>query len=484
LTPGLLNTSAMTSIAANVAHDLRAQVALVLSLPLYSDAALAFGCVVAAEVLRRRDGRVLYLSLIVASILVSVGSAIAPAFSALFAFHVAHGFLAGMLLITALPPTFVSFPKQRVPTTVLVLVPALFGASTLAPLAGALVARSDAWRALFWIEALVGVLAFALALHALRQRRPAAANAPIDFYAIGMSGLATILLYAGAGNLATHDWTYLAAAIPFAAGLAAIVALLVGEALRKAPLLPVKSMLRALPVIGLVATASGGAIFAANQQTALLLFANVARLDPVRAGIALSPEFALAVVGGLLFAIGLRTRWLPAFTFAGLLALGVGTVMLHLALREHPGSGQIAAAMAVAALGAGLTVTPGLFIAALSVERAFVGGAIATLQLLRLTFSFVTAPGVEHTVLVHGTSPVALLRFIQSPQSIAPSNIPALRADLLAGMSAANGFVIAGTVLALLFVLVMFVRYGAFPRKPDLEAFLDRGEPAFETPRL
>jgi hypothetical protein len=113
-----------------------------------------------------------------------------------------------------------------------------------------------------------------------------------------------------------------------------------------------------------------------------------------------------------------------------------------------------------------------------------VGGAIATLQLLRLTFSFVTAPGVEHTVLVHGTSPVALLRFIQSPQSIAPSNIPALRADLLAGMSAANGFVIAGTVLALLFVLVMFVRYGAFPRKPDLEAFLDRGEPAFETPRL
>ena len=52
----------------------------------------------------------------------------------------------------------------------------------------------------------------------------------------------------------------------------------------------------------------------------------------------------------------------------------------------------------VAALGAGLSVTPGLFMVALSFERSLVARALALLNLLRLTGGFISAPGVEHTI--------------------------------------------------------------------------------------
>ena len=52
----------------------------------------------------------------------------------------------------------------------------------------------------------------------------------------------------------------------------------------------------------------------------------------------------------------------------------------------------------IAAFGAGLSVSPGLFLVALSFERALLGRAIALLNLFRLTGGFISGPGVEHTI--------------------------------------------------------------------------------------
>ncbi|MGZ3498054.1 MAG: MFS transporter [Vulcanimicrobiaceae bacterium] len=484
LTPGLINTSAVQSIAPVIAADLHVPIWRVLGLPIYSDAALAFGCVLAAELSRRFEGRYLYLWLIAASTAVTIGSAAAPNYGVLFVVHMLHGLLAGMILIVGLPAVFTTFPKERVPITVVVFVICLFGATTLSPLVGGFLVHVHVWRPLFWNEAFLGCVALVLALLVLGERQPNARYAPIDTYALSMSALATALLYTGVGNLETHDWTYLPAAIPFGAGIIATIALLAGEAVRENPLLPVRALLRVLPVVGLAATASGGAIFTADQQIAGYLLTRVAQLDPFQAGVKLLPEFALAACGGVLFAIGLRTRWLPLFTLTGLVALALGSIVLRFVTVSDPRISAISLAMAIAALGAGLTVTPGLFIASLSVERKLVGGAIACVQLLRLTFSFITSPGVQHTIIVHSRSPEAMRVFLEQITRVSAAEHQRLIGPLLAGMTAAADFVIGGAMLAIAFVVTMLVYFHPRPQKPDLDAFFDEGRPAFDSPPL
>ena len=59
LFPGLINTSAIALAAAVIGPDLGVAPDVAASLPLISDAALAFGCILAAELVRRIDGRTL-----------------------------------------------------------------------------------------------------------------------------------------------------------------------------------------------------------------------------------------------------------------------------------------------------------------------------------------------------------------------------------------------------------------------------------------
>jgi hypothetical protein len=67
-------------------------------------------------------------------------------------------------------------------------------------------------------------------------------------------------------------------------------------------------------------------------------------------------------------------------------------------LNPWPSARQVTALSFLAGLGSGCAVTPGLLLVALTYERAQVGRAIAMLNLLRLTGTYVTGPLTEHSI--------------------------------------------------------------------------------------
>ena len=173
LFPGLINTSAIALAAAVIGPDLGVAPDVAASLPLISDAALAFGCILAAELIRRVESRTLYFWLLGVSLATSLASAVAPSFPVLLAAHVVHGLVAGMLFVVVLPPLVIGFGSKKLGASASVLVPALFGAATLGPLVGGLVASPGLWRSIFAVETVVAIVAMVLARGVLAKARTA-----------------------------------------------------------------------------------------------------------------------------------------------------------------------------------------------------------------------------------------------------------------------------------------------------------------------
>ncbi|MEA2719338.1 MAG: hypothetical protein QOJ39_1202, partial [Candidatus Eremiobacteraeota bacterium] len=263
LFPGLINTSAVALAAPVIGRDLGVTPDAAAAIPLISDAALAFGCVLAAELTRRVKSRTLYFWLLGASLVSSLASALAPSFGMLLAAHVVHGLVAGMLFIVVLPPLITNFKSDKLPATATVLVPALYGAVTLGPLIGGLVAAPGAWRSVFGVEVIVALVALALAPRVLAKRDPQGSDEPVDWFALLASGIGSLLIYIGIGGLAGNDVQDPFASVPFAAGILIYVALIVVEARKKHPLVPVRELGTSLALVGTIATVVGSAAFSA-----------------------------------------------------------------------------------------------------------------------------------------------------------------------------------------------------------------------------
>ncbi|HEY4439028.1 MAG TPA: MFS transporter, partial [Candidatus Elarobacter sp.] len=266
LFPGLINTSAIALAAPVIGADLGVPANLAAALPLMSDAALAFGCVLGAEIARRISRRVAYFWLIAISLVTSLASAAAPSFTVLVAAHVVHGLVAGMLFIVILPPLLTAFGGAKLSATASVMVPALFGAATLGPPLGGLVAAPHLWRAIFAAEVVVAAIAYLMAPFVLERSDPPAAADPIDWYALILAAAGSSFVYVGVGMLAGSDWHNPVAIGSVAAGLACYAALIAGEAVKRKPLAPVRELAASVALVGAIATVVGSAAFSALVQ--------------------------------------------------------------------------------------------------------------------------------------------------------------------------------------------------------------------------
>jgi MFS family permease len=368
LFPGLINTSAVALAAPVIGSDLGVEPDDAMALPLVSDAALAFGCVLAAEMTRRLEGRTLYFWLMAVSLATSLASAVAPAFPVLLIAHVIHGLVAGMLFIVVLPPLLTTFGSAKIGATATTLVPALFGAATLGPLVGGLVAAPGTWRLIFAAEVVVALVALGLARQVFTPRPPQAADEPIDWYALVTAGLGSLLIYFGVANLAGNDWQYPLAGGPVAAGVLTYVALLVGEARKPQPLVPVRKLATSLALVGTVATVIGSATFSALTQCFELTLLRVDGLDARAAGFAFWPEFLPAVGSGFLFGRVVTTKWVSLNGASGLVLIALAALLAR-ALSPVTAI-EVTWISTIAAFGAGLSVSPGLFVVTLSRARA------------------------------------------------------------------------------------------------------------------
>jgi MFS family permease len=494
LFPGLINTSAISLDASVIGSDLHVAPALAATLPLLSDAALAFGCVLAAELGRRVEGRLLFYVLLAGSLISAFASATATAFPVLLAAHVVHGLLSGMLFVVVVPPLLTTFGSKKLGATASVMVPALFGASTLGPPLGAVVAFSSLWRVLFAAEVGVALIAMLLAALTLQKREPQATNEPLDWGALLLAALGSAGVYMGTGRLANSDLRDPLADAAIVVGMAAYAALIATEAAKKYPLVPVRKLATSVAIIGTIATVAGSVSFAALNGGLMLSLLRVEGLTPHDAGLTLWPEFLAAVASGFAFGQLVTTRWVILSGAAGLVIIAAAALCARaLAPVWAQDAGWIGA---VGAFGAGLSVSPGLFVVTLSFERALVGRAIALLNLFRLTGGFISVPGVQfwigsqtaHHLAAVGAGPAAAVEAAARAYvtgNALPAGAPrsALPHALSLGIADADVLIVALTAIGLIAIVALLRATHLKLRAPDLERF-DRGEPALGTPAL
>lgn len=495
LFPGLINTSAIALDASIIGNDLHVSASSAAALPLLSDAALAFGCVLAAELTLRFERRSIFVVLLVGSMLSALGSAAAMSFPMILAAHVVHGLVAGMLFVVALPPLLTIFGSAKIRATATLIVPALFGASTLGPLVGGLVAFPSMWRAIFAVEVVVAMIALALAAQTLEKRQPQDATEPIDWAALVLSATGSAGVYIGTGRLAQSDVRDPLAFIPIAAGLAAYAAMIAVEATKQRPLVPVRKLATSIAIVGTIATVMGSVSFAAFNQCIVLTLLRVRAMTPHETGLALWPEFLSALAAGFLFGRLVTTKWVVLSGAAGLAWIAAAAL---LAWRFAPLSAHDAGWIgAVGGFGAGLSVSPGLFVVALSFERAQLTGAVALLNLFRLTGGFISAPGVQHSIgsrtIVHLAADTAVAdtsaagRMVRAFVSGDPLPAGASRVALqhALGLGIADCYLLISLLalagIAAIAGLLLATRVRL--RAPNLAEF-DAGRPAIDAPLL
>jgi MFS family permease len=494
LFPGLINTSAIALAAPVIGADLGVPPDIAARLPLLSDAALAFGCVLAAELTRRVESRALYFVLLAVSLATSLASALAPRFGVLLAAHTVHGLAAGMLFVVVLPPLLSTFGSARLGATATVLVPALFGAVTLGPLLGGLIAAPGTWRLIFAAEVVVALVAFALARQVVAKREPQGTDQPVDWYAIGTSLVGSALVYIGVGNLAGRDWRDPLASGPVVVGVLMYVALIVGEAREREPLVPVRKLATSLALVGTIATVVGSMTFSALTQCFTLSLLRVDGLTPRETGLEFWPEFPSALASGFLFGRLVTTKWVVLSGAGGLCLIALGAAIARFVAPVD--AREVEALCVLSAFGAGLSVSPGLFIVALSFERPLLGRAIALLNLFRLTGGFISAPGVEHTIGTHARDHLTVLSPSAAPLAegamralvvgrVVPYVPPPepLRHALALGIADAYVTIVALALAGLAAIAALLLAAHVRLRAPDLRRF-DAGQPALDAPTL
>ena len=495
LFPGLINTSAIALAAPVIGRDLGVAPDAAAAIPLISDAALAFGCVLAAELTRRVGSRTLYFWLLAVSLVSSLASALAPSFAVLLAAHVTHGLVAGMLFIIVLPPLITNFKSDKLPATATLLVPALFGSVTLGPLIGGLIAAPGTWRTVFAAEVAVALVALILAPQVLVKRDPQGADQPVDWFALLASGIGSLLIYIGIGGLAGNDLRDPFASIPFGAGIVIYIVLIVGEARKRHPLVPVRELGTSLALVGTIATVVGSAAFSALTQCFSLTLLRVDELDPRGTGLAYWPEFLTAIASGYVFGRAVTTKWVILTGAAGLACIALAAALARAVAPVDAAS--VGWLCLIGGFGAGLSVSPGLFVVTLSFERALVGRAIALLNLFRLTGGFVSAPGVEHTIgsraqtHLHALDPSLPEVVVSSVVRTFVTGRPVPHAEPLAtlkralalGIDDAYMIVLALSLAGIVAIAVLLIATRVKLRAPDLKKF-DEGKPALVTPAL
>jgi MFS family permease len=485
LFPGLINTSAIALLASVMGHDLGVTSGTIGRLPLLSDAALGFGCLLAAELARRVAGRTLFYALMSASLVTSLASALAPNFTVLFVAAVAHGLFAGMLFVVMSPPLLSTFGSAKIRMTATVLVPSLFGAATLGPVLGGALVAPEHWRWMFAAEVVMSLAALALGRLTLGKREPAPTTDPPDAVALTIAALGSIGVFIGVGSLAERDLTYAPAALPLVAGLLAFVALFAFEAVAPHPLVPVRRLFSSIANVGAVGSIIGSACFAATQECVALSLARLSGLGLAATGFAFWPEFLAALAAGIVFGRLVGSRWVVLIGTMGLILSAFAALVTRAVMPVDASSAPWI--VVLSGLGAGFAVTPGLFVVVLAFERAVVGRAIALLNVLRLGGGFISVPGVEHTIgdrawtRFHALAPglgsrQAVRHFIVSGDPGALPLAP-LRAALGEALDYALAIVIVLAIAGAAINVVLLAVAHVPLRQPDL-ARLDDGQPA------
>ena len=459
LCPNLIVSTGLSLMTQGIMRSLHTQQDTLNLASTFSNAGFAFGAVLAAELIQRLPIHRLFLAFEALFVLGSLLTALAPSAPLYIAGHVLQGLATGLLLVVALPPLITGFSVERLSTTAGAVNIGLFGAVTAGPLIGGFVAQAGAWRWFFGADALAGAIAFALAIPVLQRRPPTNPGARFDAPALLLAAAGAALSFYGIGELTSHRWTDPIVWVPALLGLAALAALIVAQYFEDEPLMPVKPISTTFPLIGIIAAAFAGAAFSGMLELVIQFLQKVQHLSPQGIGELFWPAVLTAAVSAVLFGLLLQTRFVLVLPLAGLLTLAVAAWML-LQVQATTGTGMILWVAGLLGLGAGLAVSPGLFMAALSVAPNLVGRAFALVELLRLCTAYLAGPILLYAAGANGKQPAALM----------------------AGLHNAFWATLALTLIGIVLGTAIFIAGGARLHPPRLDEYIEHGKEALDSP--
>ncbi|MEH3077343.1 MAG: MFS transporter [Quadrisphaera sp.] len=263
---------------------------------------------------------------------------------------------------------------------------AVSGAAAAAgPLVGGTLVEALSWRWVFYVNLPVAAVAVVLALRTLSETRHPAGR--LDVGGAVAFTLAAASLVFGLIRGGEHGWTSAGAVASVGVSALAVVVFCVVERRASAPLLDLR-LLRAPSFSGLlvVAVLMQAAAFGTLAYASLWL-QSLLGLDAVRAGLVVLPlsvvAFAVsAAVGRLLHD---RSPWMPVTV--GMVLIGVGDLLVVLALHAWAPAGWPALVPGMVVVGAGVGMgTPVLVSAALAAvphhRAGMASGAVNTARQL------------------------------------------------------------------------------------------------------
>jgi MFS family permease len=420
------------------------------------NAAYAVGTVLAVQFAQHLPQRRMLLGYAVMLVVGSVLTASAQNAGTFITGHVLQGLATSMLLIAAVPPLAIGYPRNKLRDTAMIMNMCIFGAVALGPFIGGLQANADAWRPLFWIVTGISVLALLLAVLTFDDAPPANLDSPRDVRAIALATAGCVAAFLGVSELTSHAFLDAAVIVPLVVGLALIVALIVYQFRAAQPLLTIRAMFTSsIPVAGIVI-----ALFAAAASvSATALTANVLmeHFSPVRVGVLYLPELGGAIITAILFGLMITRRSLHFLPLVGIAFLAAGIAVF---LVKVPASQPLAlVASGLTGIGLGATVAPALFIAGFSLPSASLQRVFAMVELLRAVAAFMVAPIFAHFAATVSSN-------INDGTGIA----------LWVGL----GLALAGGAIA----VAIYAATGARPQAPDIDLYLEGMSPAWHSPPL
>lgn len=370
-------------------------------------------------------------------------------------------FTTGLLLVIALPPVVRQYPAKKMVLTSGAVNLGFFGATTAGPLVGGEVAFGHDWRWLYAGFGGVALLVLATSWFTLPSKPAPKPDARFDFAAVALALVATVLPFWAAGELTGHPFNSYWFMVPVAAGLGCFVAMLLTEYHQKNPLSPVKKMWHTIPLVGTIAAMIGGGAFITFLVLAERYEMMTLHRQALPTGLFFWPQIAGVIVATGALMLLVNTRFLPLLVLFGMLMLIAGGALLLELLAGGPPSLLLSAA-GLLGLGAGATVSPGLWMASFSLPSKLVGRTFALVELVRSEADFMMAPVIVGVAIaVSG-----------SAKPTAPGIHYALWISLL--------ITIATTVL----MAAIYLTGTAKLPKPDLSKWLKGDEPGLESPPL
>lgn len=462
LVPYIIVTAAYTLFREQVSRDIGAGATTLEIINGLAVAGYAFGALLGGDLIQRFKQRTLFLTCEALFIASCVLCALATDGIVYGAGRVLQGFSTGSLLVIALPPVIQHFPAKRLPVTAAAINIGFFGAVTLGPLLGGITAFGHAWRAFYGALAGVGCVTWLLALLTVPDAKPFNPRMRFDLAAVALGIPATVLPFWAVGELTGPGFASPFFIVPLTVGIACFVALLLIEYHLEEPLAPVKLMWHTLPLVGTLAAMIGGAAFFSLMMLAQEYLLKIEHVSMLEGGLTFWPQVVGVIITASLLGLLLRTRWLPFLVLGGMLLL-IGAGALLLTLQPGPGARTtVLAAAGLLGLGAGATVSPGLYLAAFALPSRIVGRTFALVELVRSVADFILAPVM-----------LAVARVASGAMQ-----------PTAAGLRFSIWLTLGVTVALTLGGVALYLVGGAGLPRPDLVAWIEHNRPAIGSPPL